>query len=264
MRNFKDIFRLMRKSGSRCASSAHQSIHHPLPTAHYQLPTANYQLSTKLGFTIVELLVVIAIIAILAGAITMGVNGMFYKSRLGRAKALRNMLQSGLETYYARTGEWPTPIRNKVNYSEGDYVQLTADEADECFRTIVKVSTGQNANPVMDPSGLIVAKNINAYGCVDIHKNWRQAEEWKIVGKADHRCDGKCPRGRDFADATKKGSKNKISLSQMNFGYAGPNHGRFCRFRLYYYPKSDTVKVLLQKANEAAGSSNYANGYIDD
>ena len=42
------------------------------------------------GFTIVELLVVIAIIAILAGAITMGVNGMFYKSRrIGPRDALK-------------------------------------------------------------------------------------------------------------------------------------------------------------------------------
>ena len=91
------------------------------------------------GFTIVELLVVIAIIAILAGAITMGVNGMFYKSRLGRAKAIRNMLQSGLETYYARKGEWPAPIRSKVDYTGGDSVKLTADEADTCFREIVRI-----------------------------------------------------------------------------------------------------------------------------
>ena len=44
--------------------------------------TQNSKLKTqnsKLGFTIVELLVVIAIIAILAGAITMGVHGMFSK-----------------------------------------------------------------------------------------------------------------------------------------------------------------------------------------
>ena len=91
------------------------------------------------GFTIVEMLVVVAIIAILAGAITMGVNGMFYKSRVGRAKAMRAMLQSGLETFYARTGEWPSPIKDIADNNKGgqDEVVLTADKADRCFYEIV-------------------------------------------------------------------------------------------------------------------------------
>ena len=217
------------------------------------------------GFTIVELLVVIAIIAILAGAITMGVNGMFYKSRMGQAKAMRNMLQSGLETYYARRGEWPSAIKSKVDYTGGDSVQLTASEADQCFREIVKVSTGANANPVMDPSGLVVASGVGEYGCIDIHRDWETARKIGIVDDSDHRCDGKnCRRGRDFRDATKKGSKGKIPLSSMNFGYIGPNYGRFCRFRLFYYPKSDTVRVLLQRPNEYSGSVKYKNGYTDD
>ncbi len=217
------------------------------------------------GFTIVELLVVIAIIAILAGAITMGVNGMFYKSRLGQANALRNMLQSGLETYYARKGEWPSRIRDKVDYTGGEYVQLLASDADQCFREIVRVSTGANANPVLDPSGLVVASGADEYGCTDIHRNWDNAVKYGIVETSDHKCDGKnCRRGRDFRDATKKGSKSKIPLTSMNFGYIGPNHGRFCRFRLFYYPKSDTVKVYLQKANGYVGSGKYENGYTDD
>jgi len=217
------------------------------------------------GFTIVELLVVIAIIAILAGAITMGVNGMFYKSRMGQAKAMRNMLQSGLETYYARKGEWPSPIKNKVDYTGGEYVQLSASDADRFFREIVRVSTGANANPVMDPSGLVVASGVDEYGCTDIHRNWDNAVKYGIVENTDHKCDGKnCRRGRDFRDATKKGAKGKISLSSMNFGYIGPNHGRFCRFRLFYYPKSDTVKVYLQKANGYSGNGKYENGYTDD
>ena len=231
-------------------------------------------LALKRGFTIVELLVVIAIISILAGAITMGVNGMFYKSRLNRAKAIRNMLQSGLETYYARKGEWPSPIRSKVNYTGGDDVKLTAEEADTCFRELVRVSSGPNASPVVDPSGLVVAKNIDEYGCTDIHKTWSGrvkvgsgtvSVQKHVFGKdsGNHPCSGKCARGRDFIDATKKGSSNKIPLAQMNFGYIGPNNGRFCRFRLYYYPKSDTVKVLLQPANEHY-CIKHRNGYTDD
>lgn len=217
------------------------------------------------GFTIVELLVVIAIIAILAGAITMGVNGMFYKSRMGQAKAMRNMLQSGLETYYARKGEWPGPLKNMVDYTGGEYVQLSASDADRCFREIVRVSTGANANPVMDPSGLVVASGVGEYACIDIHRDWETARKIGVVDDSDHRCDGKtCRRGRDFRDATKKGSKSKISLSSMNFGYVGPNYGRFCRFRLFYYPKSDTVRVRLQKPNEYSGNVKYKNGYTDD
>ena len=98
--------------------------------------------SNKSGFTIVEMLVVVAIIAILAGAITMGVNGMFYKSRVGRAKSMRAMLQSGIETFYARTGEWPSPIKDIAeNDSSGkDVVELSATKADQCFNEIVKIS----------------------------------------------------------------------------------------------------------------------------
>ncbi len=217
------------------------------------------------GFTIVELMVVIAIIAILAGAVTMGVSGMFYKSRMSRAVALRNMLQSGLETYYARRGEWPSAIRSKVDYTGGDSVQLSATEADQCFRDLVKVSTGANANPVMDPSALVVASGVDEYGCTDIHGNWADARKIGIVADSDHQCDAKkCRRGRDFQEATKKGSKSKISLSQMNFGYIGPNYGRFCRFRVFYYPKADSVRVFLQKSNEYRGRVKYTNGYTDD
>ena len=231
------------------------------------LSSISCQLSSKKAFTIVELLVVIAIIAILAGAITMGVNGMFYKSRRSKAIALRNMLQSGLETYYARKGEWPSPISSHVNDGKSDEILLSATEADNCFREIVKVSTGVNASPVMDPSGLIIAKGIDDYGCTDVHRNWGYVTDEQygpIIPKAfQHKCSGKCAYGRDFKEATKKGAKNKITLSQMNFGYVGPNNGRFCRFRLYYYPKADTVKVLMQPANEYY-SRKYRNGYIDD
>ena len=217
----------------------------------------------KSGFTIVELLVVIAIIAILAGAITMGVNGMFYKSRMGRAMAMRNMIQSGIETYYARKGAWPKAIDSKVDSAKTDTVELSATEVDKCIYEIVKASVGSAAHPVMDPSGLFVAKNIDQYGCTDIHKAWNNAVDRGVVSSSDHKCNGKCPRGYDFSEAVKKRSPFHIPLASMNFGYQGPNNGRFCRFRIYYYPKSDTVKVYLQKANEYR-SMKYRNGYTDE
>ena len=269
LRSSRDLcaFALKPQSANRKSQIQSQIVNVPTGALYQAIANRKSQIiNKKSAFTIVELLVVIAIIAILAGAITMGVNGMFYKSRRGSAMAMRNMLQSGLETYYARTGEWPSAIKSKVNNSgDSDAVQLTASDADQCFREIVKVSTGANANPVIDPSGLIVASGVDDYGCTDIHKNWAEAKKLGVVDDSDHQCNGKnCRRGRDFRDATKKGSKNKIPLASMNFGYVGPNYGRFCRFRVYYYPKSDTVKVFLQKANQYEGTAKYNNGYTDD
>lgn len=218
----------------------------------------------KSGFTIVEMLVVVAVIAILAGAITVGVNGMFYKSRLGRAKAMSALLQSALETYYARCNDWPGALKG---LSEGtganeDSILLSDEQADKCFAEVVRISVGPNAKPVLDPSGLFVAKGANK-GCTDIHRAWDAAVKYGVVGSGSWKCNGRCMRGRDFTEATKRGRSDRITLDSMNFGYQGPNHGRFCRFRLYYYPKSDTVRVLLQPANQYSYGK-YPNGFIDD
>lgn len=163
----------------------------------------------------------------------------------------------------ARTGEWPTPIKGLVDNAKNDTVLLSADEADKCFYEIVKASVGPNATPVIDPASLFVSQNVDNYGCTDIHRSWDKARKIGVVSSEDHRCNGKCRRGIDFSEASKKGSKNRIMLKSMNFGYQGPNHGRFCRFKVYYYPKSDTVKVELQNATKY-WSDKYRNGFTDD
>ena len=230
------------------------------------------------GFTIVELLVVVAIIAILAGAITMGLNGMFYKSRMGKAQALRNIMQSGLETYYAQRGEWPgdlDKISKDPEFDKGkDYYTLTISEMDSCFSEIVKESWGTSRAPVMDISGLFAiraSRLTSQYGCTDIHKSWDNARKRGVVHEKgeekirDHQCNGKCAYGRDFSEAIKKGASDRFtSTSGIAFGYPGPNNGRFCRFRVQYYPKSDTVKVLLQSANQWSDGARRREGYIDD
>lgn len=230
------------------------------------------------GFTIVELMVVVAIIAILAGAITMGLNGMFYKSRMGRAQALRNIMQSGLETYYAQRGEWPGKLNgiseNPSFDKNKDYYTLTLSEMDDCFSEIVKESWGGRRAPVMDVSGLFAIREsrlTSQYGCTDIHRSWENALEKDVVTESgedkvrDHKCDGKCARGRDFSEAIKKGASDRFTgVNGIVFGYPGPNNGRFCRFRVRYYPKSDTVRVLLQSANEYNDGARRREGYIDD
>ena len=233
----------------------------------------------KSGFTIVELMVVVAIIAILAGAITMGLNGMFYKSRVSRAMALRSIMQSGLETYYAQRGEWPGKLKDisedpKFDKDE-DYYTLTLAEMDECFAEIVKESWGTRRAPAMDISGLFAIRKsrlVSEYGCTDIHRSWKNARERGVVVESgieerarDHKCSGKCAYGRDFSEAIKKGATDRFtSTDGIVFGYPGPNHGRFCRFRVQYYPKSDTVKVLLQRATEWSDGARRREGYIDD
>lgn len=232
----------------------------------------------KSGFTIVELMVVVAIIAILAGAITMGVSGMFYKSRVSRAMALRSIMQSGLETYYAQHGEWPGKLKSisedPTFDKNKDYYTLTLSEMDDCFSEVVKESWGAKRAPAMDISGLFAIRESrlsSQYGCTDIHRSWDKAKDKNVVNESgeervrDHKCSGKCAYGRDFSEAIKKGASDRFtSTDGIVFGYPGPNHGRFCRFRVQYYPKSDTVKVLLQRATEWSDGGRRREGFIDD
>ena len=207
---------------------------------------------------------VVAVIAILAGIITMGVSSMFRGARQKRAIAMANMLQSGLETYYAQYGEWPDGIKDHLNddkdsveldNSSGrpDAAQGNSPETDRAFRKIVERSVLSSGKPALDPSGLFVVRSGAKY-CSDNHHHQKNSANFGF-------CTGKCPRGRDFSEAVKNTKdRAKLNISEMTFGYQGANNGYFCRYRIIYHPKTDSVEVKMQPAAEY----NDRHGFKDD
>lgn len=201
------------------------------------------QFGKSKGFTIVELLMVITILAILASIITMGVNGMFRSARQKNASAMKQVLQSALATYYAQNGKWPNGInKDKILDSDEDSYELTDDEAAEAFQDVVSEAVKSSGIRSIDPSGLFVAADKDVKeGCHDNHRN--RDLKYKFCGNK------KCVRGKPFTEAVKKG-KGHLSPKQMAFGYAGPNNGYFCRYRIIFHPRTDTVEVKMQQINE--------------
>lgn len=210
----------------------------------------------KRGFTIVELMMVVAVIAILAGIITMGVNGMFRVARQKRAMAMKRVLQSGLETYYAQHNKWPGNISDYADVDK-DTVELdngtgrpesahgASPQTDKAFQEIVQWSI-VSGKPVLDPSGLFVTESRSSGYCCDNHHAQSHSGSFGYCGAKKG-----CPRGMDFSEAVKNAkNRKKISINNMTFGYQGANNGYFCRYRILFHPRTDSVEVKMQPVAE--------------
>ena len=176
----------------------------------------------KKAFTIVELLVVVGILSVLITIVVVAASGVQKAAREKRAEAMRVSLEQGITAYYAQMGKWPQPIESKLSSMTESTYRFGASETDAIFREVVGKAYGQGSgakSALVDASALFVAKNATGSGKV---------------------------YGIDFSEAVKKGSRRRISLSEMTFGYPDKETGRFRRFFITYNGKTDSVKVSLQ------------------
>lgn len=179
---------------------------------------------SRRAFTIVELMMVVGIIAVLMTIVTTAAGSAIRGARSQKADALVQMVQVGLETYYAQKEDWPGAFGSKVrngiqsNISGDDDNYLLSDsEADECIAEMVKESV--KGNPLLDVTGLFVCRSENA--------NSSQAV------------------GMDFMDAVRgtKRSPKKMKVAEMAFGYPNASDGKFRRFKIVYSIPADSITV---------------------
>ncbi len=97
----------------------------------------NFTYMNKKGFTLVELLIVIAIIGILASALLVSLGGARATARDARRISDLRQVQSALELYYAKSGEYPS----------GDWTAMEA--------AIVGAKVGINKLPQDPQSGTV-------------------------------------------------------------------------------------------------------------
>lgn len=180
------------------------------------------------GFTIVELLMVIGIISVLITITVSSVSGSMRSARAQKAAAICKIVEQGMATYYAQKDEWPVDVLNQnsvkpnadangTKNTKNDTVYLL--ESSDVRLAVKKVIEEgvKNKSPMMDVSGLYVARQGGKYGM-------------------------------DFMDAVRGTKKNPegIRLSNMTFGYPDADSGEFREFRMMYSPDSDTLKVSQQ------------------
>lgn len=188
----------------------------------------------KKGFTLVELMITVGILAILLTIVVVSAGGVMKAAREKRTEAMRVALEQGIATYYAQMSEWPKPIEDAIgSQTDKDEFVLSESETDQVFVEIVRKAFGKGKglkSMMVDASALYVADKSTLRTPVEQRYCWQRH----------------CGRGIDFAEATKKNAKHGISLGQMAFGYPCKEHGLFCRFKIKYNVKSDSVKVVTE------------------
>lgn len=190
----------------------------------------------KKGFTIVEMLTVIAILGVLVGIVTTASGAAIRQARFKRTQAMRAVLQTGLETYYAQKREWPGVLDTWCSggpqsaYGRKTRVDYLSDtEADKVFQEIANETV--KGSPMLDVTGLFVCRASVAG-----------------TGKSSSSV-----RGMDFREArAKNGKRGTLSIQQMAFGYAEKSTGNFKRFIVRYNFDTDTVAVMTQDEGDAS------------
>ena len=184
------------------------------------------------GFTIIELVMVIAILGILLGIVTTAASNSIKQARKRKADACCKIVQAGLETYYSQHGYWPGGIEDKLENdtrqneegsggnNDPDVCVLDPQDLQKMMRDILLEY--KKGNPCLDISGLFVSR------CKNYPKSL----------------------GMDFMTAihgTKK-EKNgqRMSSSEMYFGYPESEHGYFRHFKVIYSRPTDQMKVSTQ------------------
>jgi prepilin-type N-terminal cleavage/methylation domain-containing protein len=185
----------------------------------------------KQGFTIVEMLVVIAVIAILAGIVTTVASNSVKNARDRRKDAMRSVLQSGLNVYYARNNTWPKALENvtdKTPPNDESIVTISGENADSVFQELIKESFLEKGAPYLDPNGLFVASTTGA--------NSLRSKDGRYV---------KGVYGQDFSQAIKKTGKGvrHLEINQMAFGYPDKRSGFFVRYKIKYNILTDSASV---------------------
>ena len=197
-------------------------------------------MKTKRGFTIIELMLVVGILAILITIVVVAASGVQKASREKRAIAMASALEQALGAYYAQEGSWPNTIENKTKSMTEDAYTFTASETDTIFREVVGKAFGKGSGQksmLIDATGLYVINTTRTgnggKGCNDNHGK---------PGTPGYCGNQRCQPGLDFSEAVKKGNRH-VSLSQMSFGYPGKENGKFCRYKITYNGKTDSVTV---------------------
>ena len=194
----------------------------------------------KKAFTIVELLMVIGVIIVLMGVVTTAAAQSIQAARGRKADALCNLVQAGMNAYYARYDEWPGSIGSRIangsigtrgndeadgGTTDNDKYVLNGTEVRSCVKALVDET--KKGNPVMDISGLFVSRFDGEMSGGRVKKS----------------------QGMDFMSAIHgtRTSKKKMTTSEMYFGYPDPTTGYFLRFKMVYSIPTDQFEVSKQR-----------------